>query len=110
MRSVVTDVVRQLSVALSGLGEGWYLFGAQAALVYGSRRLTADIDVTLLPGTASLSEVIARLQRAGFSSATSIDHALPGGACGTRPQAEQPPIGGADQGSRSKRHFDIRQI
>ncbi len=67
MPSAVADVLRQLSVALSGLGEGWYLFGAQAALVHGSRRLTADVDVTLLPGTVPATEVIARLRRQGFS-------------------------------------------
>jgi hypothetical protein len=38
------DALAALEAALGGLD--WYLFGAQAALLYGSTRLTADIDVT----------------------------------------------------------------
>jgi hypothetical protein len=32
---------------LSELGARWYLFGAQAAIIWGRPRLTADIDVTV---------------------------------------------------------------
>jgi hypothetical protein len=38
------DALAALAASLQGLD--WYLFGAQAALLYGSTRLTADIDVT----------------------------------------------------------------
>jgi len=47
--------------ACAGLNVGWYLFGAQAALLYGSPRLTADADLTLIRKTlADLSEALAQ--------------------------------------------------
>ena len=36
--------------ACTELELGWYLFGAQAALLYGSPRLTADADFTVQLG------------------------------------------------------------
>lgn len=44
----------------------WYLFGAQAVVVYGRPRLTADIDITidLEPEAAML--LVGRLRAAGF--------------------------------------------
>ena len=47
MRSPVADLLADLSHALEGLGVRWYLFGAQAAIVHGAARLTADVDVTV---------------------------------------------------------------
>lgn len=67
MSSIVHDVLRSLGDALEGVGDGWYLFGAQAALLRGSRRLTSDIDVTVLPGTTSTPDLMARLHAKGFS-------------------------------------------
>ncbi|TMA50805.1 MAG: hypothetical protein E6J75_19500, partial [Deltaproteobacteria bacterium] len=43
-----------------------YLFGAQAALLYGAARLTADVDVTVDLGTRAPSELIAVLTQGGF--------------------------------------------
>lgn len=67
MSSPVADTLRDLAAALNGLGEGWYLFGAQAALLHGSRRLTADIDITFLPGEVEDGQLIERLTRSGFT-------------------------------------------
>ena len=36
-----------LAAALDAVGAGWYVFGAQAALVWGRPRLTTDVDVTV---------------------------------------------------------------
>jgi hypothetical protein len=47
MPSPVADFLDDLSHALAALQVRWYLFGAQAALLYGASRLTADVDVTL---------------------------------------------------------------
>lgn len=47
MRSPVADLLADLAAALETLGIPWYLFGAQAAIVYGVPRLTADVDVTV---------------------------------------------------------------
>jgi hypothetical protein len=44
MPSPFAEVLRDLARALDELGAGYYLFGAQAALVHGSARLTADVD------------------------------------------------------------------
>lgn len=42
------EVLRDLSGVLSRWGGRWFLFGAQAVNVWGSPRLTADVDVTVL--------------------------------------------------------------
>ena len=45
----------------------WYLFGAQAAIIHGAARLTADVDVTvrLVPG-ATTASLVSALERQGF--------------------------------------------
>jgi hypothetical protein len=45
----------------------WYLFGAQAAILYGSPRLTADVDVTVDIATQPAAVVVDALERAGFA-------------------------------------------
>lgn len=67
MSSSIVEVLRAISSALEGAGEGWYLFGAQAALLRGSRRLTADIDITIVPGELSETDLIERMTHNGFS-------------------------------------------
>lgn len=47
VRSPVADLLEDLDAALGTLGVRWYLFGAQAAILYGVARLTADVDVTV---------------------------------------------------------------
>lgn len=47
MRSPVAELLEDLGAALGTLGVRWYLFGAQAAILYGVARLTADVDVTV---------------------------------------------------------------
>jgi len=46
VRSPVADLLADLARAFDARGIRWYLFGAQAAIVYGVARLTADVDVT----------------------------------------------------------------
>ena len=41
------DLFAALAEALAAVGARWYLFGAQAALIWGRPRLTADVDVTV---------------------------------------------------------------
>jgi hypothetical protein len=45
--SAVGEVLRSLDAAMHAAGARWYLFGAQAALLHGSSRLTADVDATV---------------------------------------------------------------
>lgn len=66
MSSPVAEVLAEFAAALRGSGSGWYLFGAQAALIHGSRRLTADIDITVLLGEQTNAALVARLQAHGF--------------------------------------------
>ena len=67
MPSPVADLLRDLSRAFSELGVPWYLFGAQAALLYGAARLTADVDVTVrLDERISVDATVDRLQKHGF--------------------------------------------
>ena len=67
MRSPVGELLSDLAAALAPAGVGWYLFGAQAAIVYGAARLTADVDVTVrLPDAMSSQSLVARLADRGF--------------------------------------------
>jgi hypothetical protein len=67
MSSPVAETLRALASVLDGLGVSWYLFGAQAALVRGSHRLTEDIDVTVLLGGVSPKALQASVRAAGFA-------------------------------------------
>src|SRR5262245_20325133 len=67
MPSPVADFLEDLSRALATLKVKWYLFGAQAALLYGASRLTADVDVTLhLPSGTTTERLIDGLDAHGF--------------------------------------------
>ena len=45
----------------------YYVFGAQAALLFGSPRLTADVDITVLLGDVTSEELAQTLVQHGFS-------------------------------------------
>lgn len=67
MPSPVVDLLADLAVALEDAGIAWFLFGAQAAILHGAARLTADVDVTVrLPEAMSTEALIADLERHGF--------------------------------------------
>ena len=66
MRSPVAELLAVLASALDRLGVAWYLFGAQAALLYGAARLTADVDVTVRLGDQPTSALVDALVAAGF--------------------------------------------
>ena len=53
---------------LDGLELRWYLFGAQAAILYGSTRMTADVDITVDLGSRAPQDLAAALQRARFAA------------------------------------------
>lgn len=60
------DALEALRRALEAEGVRWYLFGAQAAIVYGSGRLTADIDATVDIPPERAAELAGRLAGWGF--------------------------------------------
>lgn len=67
MRSAFADVLAALSGAFRRLDVRWFVFGAQAAIVYGAERLTSDVDVTVAAGELSGEALVAALERAGFA-------------------------------------------
>ena len=67
MRSPVADLLADLGTALAAIGVEWLLFGAQAAILYGVARLTADVDVTArVPVPLSNRAVVEALALRGF--------------------------------------------
>jgi hypothetical protein len=67
MRSPVAELLAALGEAFDRLGVRWYLFGAQAAIVHGAARLTADVDVTVEPGPGGSREIVVALEACGFA-------------------------------------------
>lgn len=67
MRSFVADLLADLAAALNEAGLPWYLFGAQAAILHGAARLTADVDITVrLSDAQSALSLVAIVERHGF--------------------------------------------
>jgi hypothetical protein len=66
VRSPFGEVLAALSGAFQALGARFYLFGAQAALLYGSARLTADVDVTVELLDENPAALVSALSSAGF--------------------------------------------
>lgn len=64
--SPLAELLADLQQALRALGLRWYLFGAQAAILHGVARLTADVDVTVDPGPRSNAELVDGLARSAF--------------------------------------------
>lgn len=62
----VADLLADLARGLRALGVRWFLFGAQAAILHGSARLSADVDVTVDLGARSSRELVDALSREGF--------------------------------------------
>ena len=62
----VAELLADLARGLRALGLRWFLFGAQAAILHGSARLSADVDVTVDLGTRSNRELVDALFREGF--------------------------------------------
>jgi len=60
------DLLADLADALAQLQLPWYLFGAQASLIWGRPRLTTDFDVTVGPLSGGLPFVLEMLQSRGF--------------------------------------------
>jgi hypothetical protein len=56
-----------LGRVFAGLGVRWYVFGAQAAILHGAARLTADVDVTAALGDRPTAALVEALARHGFA-------------------------------------------
>lgn len=64
--SPLAELLADLDRALAALGLRWYLFGAQAAILHGVARLTADVDVTVEAGALANAVLVDRLALNGF--------------------------------------------
>ena len=60
------ELLSDLAAALSAIDAQWYVFGAQAALVWGRPRLTTDVDVTVRCNV-STDDLVRTLDAHGFS-------------------------------------------
>ena len=60
------ELLRALAPALARFGGRWYLFGAQAVLVWGRPRLTGDVDVTIFLDPEDPHAFVTAMQEAGF--------------------------------------------
>jgi hypothetical protein len=61
------ELLADLAAALAALHLPWYVFGAQAALIWGRPRLTTDVDVTVRLGDLDASALVAALGEHGFA-------------------------------------------
>ena len=65
-RAPLTEVLAAAARVLSGRGQRWYLFGAQAVVVWGRPRLTSDVDITMELEPEAAAGFCADMERAGF--------------------------------------------
>lgn len=62
----VPEVLGRLAAALSAAGHRWYLFGAQAAILWGRPRTSLDIDVTVEAPAEGAAKLLERFAEWGF--------------------------------------------
>lgn len=62
------EVLAALKKVLGPRRIRWYVFGAQAALIYGSARMTMDVDVTISVTQERIRPLVAALFKGGFAS------------------------------------------
>jgi hypothetical protein len=63
---MIAELLRDLGAAIRDVGARWYLFGAQAALLHGASRLTADVDATVAWDRSDMKPLLAALRAHGF--------------------------------------------
>ena len=66
VHSPFAAALADLKRALAALRIDWYVFGAQAALIYGAARVTADVDITVRLGKITPTRLAAALKKHGF--------------------------------------------
>jgi hypothetical protein len=66
MPSPLVELLAALARVCQRLSLRWYVFGAQAAIVHGAARLTADVDATVDLGGLPTSVLVAALEAEGF--------------------------------------------
>ena len=66
MASLLTELFSDLGAVFDRTSARWYVFGAQAAIVHGAARLTADVDITVMLGDHPIENLIQVLKEKGF--------------------------------------------
>lgn len=69
-QTAVAEVLRALAAVMAERDLPWYLFGAQAAIIWGSPRLSADVDVTAAIHPEQLADFIHVMSSHGFALAS----------------------------------------
>lgn len=64
--SPVVELLTTLAGLLGRRGYRWYVFGAQAVILWGAPRMSADVDVTVEMAVADTLDFVAGMQQAGF--------------------------------------------
>ena len=72
-RAPTTELLLALAGVMRAAGARWYVFGAQAVLLWGRPRLSADVDATVELELADVESFLTKMQRAGFGLRISDD-------------------------------------
>lgn len=70
------ELLAALAAVFDRLGAAWYLFGAQAVLLWGRPRFTADIDVTVRMSPEEPQRLVATMGDAGFRLRVEVSDAF----------------------------------
>lgn len=62
----VAELLAALAAVMAERGLRWYLFGAQAAIIWGSPRLSADADITAQLAPEEVEPFLETMRRHGF--------------------------------------------
>ena len=65
--SALDDVLAAVASAMNESASRWYLFGAQAATLWGRPRLTADVDITAEIPVERMDKFLDAMRRRGFT-------------------------------------------
>ncbi len=63
----ITEVLVDLKTVFDARDVPWYVFGAQAVVVHGRPRMTADVDVTVKTPVDEVDDLAMDLQQHGFT-------------------------------------------
>lgn len=63
----VVELLRAVAAAMAEKNLPWYVFGAQAAIIWGSPRLSADVDITATIAPESVDSFIETMANHGFT-------------------------------------------
>jgi hypothetical protein len=66
MASPLAELFSDLKAVFAATSSPWYLFGAQAAIIHGASRMTADVDVTVMLGDCPLTSLVEALTNGKF--------------------------------------------